>query len=115
LRPWLVFTVDDLEGTDVRNLRDEYLGSISDLAFDARSGEITYVIVARGGFLGIGEEHVAVPWGAFRATPGFNSLILDVSENRLEQAPMVDPDTFADDSAVSTQDEEVNRYWDQQS
>ena len=47
------FTVDDLTGTDVRNLKDEYLGSISDVAFDARNGSITYVIVARGGFLGI--------------------------------------------------------------
>jgi sporulation protein YlmC with PRC-barrel domain len=108
------FTVDDLTGTDVRNLEDEYLGSISDVAFDARSGSITYVIVARGGFLGIGENHVAVPWDIFRATPGLNTLILDVSENTLEQAPNVDPDTFADSSAMSSQDEQVNSYWEQQ-
>ncbi len=109
------FTVDDVTGTDIRNAQDEYLGSVSDVAFDPGSGAITYVIIARGGFLGIGQEHVAVPWNMFRATPGFNTLILNVSEDTLAAAPTVDPDTFADASAISTQDEQVNRFWEQQS
>lgn len=109
------FTVDDLTGTDVRNVQDEYLGSISDVAFDAQNGTITYVILARGGFLGIGEEYVAVPWNMFRATPGFNTMILDVPEATLAQAPTIDPANFGDSSAMATQDEQVNRFWEQQS
>lgn len=108
------FTVDDLTGTDVRNLKDEYLGSISDVAFDARNGSITYVIVARGGFLGIGQNHVAVPWNMFRATRGLNTLILDVSEDTLAEAPSVDPDTFTDSSTMGSQDQQINSYWEQQ-
>jgi len=108
-------TVDDVTGTDVRNPRDEYLGSISDVAFDARSGDITYVIIARGGFLGIGEDHVAVPWDMFRATPGLNTMILDVSESTLADAPTVDPDSFADPSSIASQDQAVEEYWSQQS
>ena len=109
------FTVDDVTGADIRNAQDEYLGSVSDVAFDPGSGAITYVIIARGGFLGIGQEHVAVPWSMFRSTPGFNTLILNVSADTLEAAPTVDPGSFADASTISNQDEQVNRFWEEQS
>jgi len=107
------FTVDDITGTDVRNLQDENLGSISDVLVDPNSGQISYAIVARGGFLGIGEDHVAVPWNQFRATPGLNTLVLDMSEEALESAPTVDPDTFADPATVTEQDQQVDQYWSQ--
>ena len=108
------FTVDDVTGTDVRNLQDEHLGSVSDVILDPSSGAITYAIVARGGFLGIGRDHVAVPWNAFRATPGLNTLVLNVPEDAMENAPTVDPDSFGDPTTVTQQDQEVDQYWRQQ-
>ncbi|RUT28084.1 PRC-barrel domain containing protein [Arsenicitalea aurantiaca] len=103
--------VDNITGTDVRNLQDENLGSVSDIVIDPRTGQVTYAVVARGGFLGFGEEHVAVPWNQFRATPGLNTLVLDVTTETLEQAPAVDPNTFGDPASFAQQDEQIGQFW----
>jgi sporulation protein YlmC with PRC-barrel domain len=102
-------TVDDVTGTDVRNLQDEHLGSVSDVIIDDNAGEIAYAVVARGGFLGIGEDHVAVPWQEFRLAPGLNTLVLDVPEQTIAEAPSVDPNTFG--GLASDQDREIETYW----
>lgn len=104
-------TVDELTGTDVRNPQDERLGSVSDVLLDPETGQISYLIVARGGFLGIGEESVAVPWERFRATPGVNTLVLDVPESDFENAPAVDLDTFGDPERRVEQNEQIDQYW----
>ncbi len=108
------FNVDDLTGTDVRNLNDESLGSVSDIIIDPATGEVSYAVVARGGFLGFGEDYVAVPWEQFRATPGLNTLVLNVTENAFGEAPTVDPDAFGDSAQLEQQNQQINDYWGQQ-
>lgn len=102
---------DDITGSDVRNLEDENLGSVSDLVIDPASGELTYVVVARGGFLGFGEDYVAVPWERFSATPGLNTLVLNMDPETLQDAPVIDPDTFGDPSTYSQQDQQIGQFW----
>ncbi len=104
-------TVDQLTGTDVRNLQDERLGSVSDVLLDPETGQVSYVIVARGGFLGIGEQSIAVPWGHFRATPGLNTLVIDAPESTFENAPSVDPETFGDPGQRTDQNRQIDEYW----
>jgi sporulation protein YlmC with PRC-barrel domain len=104
-------TIDDLTGTDVRNLEDEQLGTVTDVLLDAEAGDVSYVVVAHGGFFGIGEDRIAVPWDRFRATPGLNTLVLDVTEQDLEDAPSVDPETFGDPRQTAEQDREFEEYW----
>jgi len=50
-----------LEGVDVYNAADEKLGDISELIID-NSGKIQAVVVGVGGFLGLGERDVAIPF-----------------------------------------------------
>lgn len=103
--------VDDITGTDVRTPQDEHLGSVSDIVIDSRSGEVNYAVVARGGFLGFGEDYVAVPWNQFRATPGLNTLVLDVSPETLDQAPAIDPDTFGNPANYAQHNEQIGQFW----
>lgn len=104
-------TIDDLMGTDVRNLEDKELGTVTDVLLDPAAGDVSYVVVAHGGFFGVGEEKVAVPWERFRATPGLNTLVLDASEQQIEEAPGVNPETFGDPSQTAQQDREFDEYW----
>src|SRR3954447_22035279 len=48
-------------GLSVYNDNNESLGSISDLLTD-KSGNIKAVVIGVGGFLGVGEHLVAIPW-----------------------------------------------------
>jgi sporulation protein YlmC with PRC-barrel domain len=53
----------DLRGTRVYGANDENIGSINDVLVD-RQGQLVAVIVGVGGFLGIGQKDVAVPFQA---------------------------------------------------
>lgn len=50
-----------LDGLDVYNPNNEKIGNISELILD-RSGKIEAVVIGVGGFLGMGEHLVAVPF-----------------------------------------------------
>jgi hypothetical protein len=104
--------VDDITGTDIRNPQDEQLGTVDDVLV-APDGTILYLIVSRGGFLGIGEEHVAIPWDGLQAAPGLNTFVLEVDESVMEQAPTVDADRFAQPEGFEERRQVIDEYWQQ--
>ena len=93
-------TSEDVIGADIRNGRDEDLGEI-----DPRDGSIRYVVVSHGGFLGIGEDRVVVPWNLLRVSPGFNTFVLPVTEQAMEAAPRVE------DGGVTGSITQSEQYW----
>jgi sporulation protein YlmC with PRC-barrel domain len=55
-----------LLGMKVRGQDGQDLGKIEDVVFDTKTGKIHYAAVSMGGFLGIGDKLVAVPWNSFQ-------------------------------------------------
>ena len=86
--------VDDIKGKDVHNPKGDEIGVVEAVAIDADKGSIAYVVMSHGGFLGIGEKLVAVPWREFRMTRNSEALVLAVSEERLDKAPGFDDDNW---------------------
>jgi sporulation protein YlmC with PRC-barrel domain len=56
-----------LIGVDIYNNSGENVGEVNDLILD-NSGSVKAVIIGVGGFLGIGEKNVAVPFGEIKWT-----------------------------------------------
>ncbi len=54
-----------LDGVDVYNNGNEKVGDIADILLDS-SGKISAVVIGVGGFLGMGERYVAVPFEQIR-------------------------------------------------
>jgi hypothetical protein len=54
-----------LDGVDVYNDRNEKIGDISEVLLD-REGKVEAVVIGVGGFLGVGEHSVAVPFNALQ-------------------------------------------------
>ena len=79
-----------LIGTQVTNGADESLGEVNDVLL-AADGRLKAVVVGVGGFLGIAERDVAVPWEALGVNRDDEDqdlmLRLDVSREQLENAP----------------------------
>jgi hypothetical protein len=78
-----------LIGTQIYNAEHQSLGEINDVLL-AADGRLKAVVVGVGGFLGIGERDVAVPWPALQVSRDAEQdlvLRLEVSREQLEQAP----------------------------
>lgn len=69
------------------------------------------MIIARGGFLGIGRDYAAVPWQHFRATAALNALVLNVPKDALENAPQVYPNLGS--TAFEQARPQIDQYWQQ--
>jgi len=70
-----------LIGKEVRSSEGEKLGRIHDIVLTADLQSVSYVVVSRGGFLGIGNELHAAPWSAVRVGFG-DSYILPMTRDQ---------------------------------
>ncbi len=91
-----VVAAGDVTGNDVRNLKGEDLGTIKEVVLDASSGTVAYAVLSFGGFLGMGDKLFAVPWKALSLNADNGGFVLDVDEERLENAPGFDEDDWPD-------------------
>jgi sporulation protein YlmC with PRC-barrel domain len=76
-------------GQTIYNQADENLGDVNDLVI-SQNGQIDAVVIGVGGFLGIGEKNVAVPFTAIQAATdadGNMKLVAQFSKDDLSKAP----------------------------
>jgi sporulation protein YlmC with PRC-barrel domain len=80
--------ITDYYNQTVYDSHDNKIGTINDLLLD-KNGKVEAVMVGVGGFLGIGEKNVAVPFSAFKVADkdGSRYLILDTTKDALQSAP----------------------------
>lgn len=83
-----------LVGNDVYNRQDEDLGDIKEIMLDVPGGRISYAVLSHGGVLGMGEKLFAVPWEALTIDTENKRFTLDVTKDRLENAPGFDKDNW---------------------
>lgn len=109
-------------GADVQNASGEDIGDVRDLIFD-RTGRISTVVIGVGGFLGIGEKHIAVPFSALTYSVGKdNARVISIahSKEELKLAPAFKAiektrmDTVKD-KAVELKDQAAKRIEDMKS
>lgn len=76
-------------GSAVLNASGETIGDVHDLMFDA-SGRITSVLLGVGGFVGLGEKIVAMPFNAITIAVTENAvrtLTVHADKRKLQEAP----------------------------
>jgi sporulation protein YlmC with PRC-barrel domain len=81
-------TVTNWYKQSVYDPKDSKIGEIKDVLVD-KSGRISSLIVAVGGFLGAGEKDVAVPFDSVRATTKNNSkwyLVMNATKDSLKNS-----------------------------
>jgi hypothetical protein len=80
----------------VCNFSGEELGKVDEFVIDFDIGRIAYVVVAVGGFIGIGEKLFAVPWELFSIRADDHAFFLDVENQMLLDAPGFDKSRWPD-------------------
>jgi sporulation protein YlmC with PRC-barrel domain len=98
--------LSEIMDNDVVNHQGENLGSIDDLVVNEQ-GQLEYLILSRGGVLGIGANLIAIPLDAVSPqVTEDNELRINIDEATLDQAP-----TFA----AGDYPDFADRHWQQES
>ena len=90
----LILSSSSITGTNVYNARNEKLGDIKDIMIDTQRANISYAVLSVSDGL-FSNKYFAVPFEAMRFdTAGEEKIILDVSEDWLDNAPGFDKDNW---------------------
>jgi sporulation protein YlmC with PRC-barrel domain len=88
----------EIVGMNVTDAAGKSIGSINDLVVGMDSGKVRYAALSMGGFLGIGDKLLAVPWHAldcqYDADEKEYQLVLAVDEATLKKAPGFDQNNW---------------------
>lgn len=85
--------VSNIYSEAIYDPNEKKVGKIADLVLD-KSGRINAAILSVGGFLGMGDKDVAVPFDAIKVTEKSNKiwLTIDATKDALKAAPSVTMD-----------------------
>ncbi len=114
-----VMAASSLDSDRVISSDGNEVGKVKEIMLDVRGGRIAYVVMSSGGFLGIGDKLMAIPWGALTLDTDRKCFLLDVSSERVKTAPGFDKNQWpamADLSWARTVHEYYGRepYWQDQ-
>jgi len=79
-----------------------WVGRLEEIVLDVRTGCVRHVIVAVGGFLGIGRQRFAVPWSAVRPDARYCRAVIDLAQMRLTGVRIPNDDPWLRNRAAST-------------
>jgi sporulation protein YlmC with PRC-barrel domain len=94
---------NEMLGKSIENIQGQELGDVEDIIFD-NQGNITYIVLSRGGVLGVGVELVPIPFDGQRVTIRDDVIIMDIDQQRLEGPP-----TFGSREWEKLQDQEFQQ------
>ena len=85
--PHSLIASDRVEGTPVRRSNGDKIGTIERLMIDKLSGNVAYAVLSFGGFLGIGNKHLPIPWARLKYDRTLGAYQVDVTDEELKRAP----------------------------
>jgi hypothetical protein len=86
-QPHSLVASDRVEGTPVRRSDGSKIGTIRRLMIDKHSGNVAYAVLTFGGFLGVGQKHLPIPWARLKYERTLGAYQLDLTEEELNSAP----------------------------
>jgi hypothetical protein len=101
---------DRVEGTTVYDPQGNDIGTIKRLMIEKISGRVAYAVMSFGGFLGIGSEEHAIPWGKLTYDTRLGGYRTDITEAQLRGAPAFSRDPNRDWSD-RTQERQIHDHY----
>lgn len=102
-------TATSIIGDKIENPIGEKLGKVNDLMINIQSGEIEYVVIEFGSFLGVGGKLFAVPFRELKLKPDEHIFIYNREKEYLKKSPGFDKDHWPDTNDKYYED--VNLYY----
>ncbi|MHA3770813.1 PRC-barrel domain-containing protein [Verrucomicrobiota bacterium sgz303538] len=84
-----------LDDAKVFTTQGEQMGTIDDVLLDPKTGQVSFAVLGIGGWLGIGEKKVIVPWQLVRQdTQKPENFIVQADKEKLKGAPSFEGDKW---------------------
>jgi len=103
------YDATEIIGTQVKDSQGEEVGKIDDLVFD-EEGRISFAVIGYGGFLGMGQNLVAVPVNSLSNAEELRHFVLDATKEKIQAAPLFSKKTLDEPGWA----EGIHRYFGQQ-
>lgn len=87
-----VMAASTFEGDKILSTDGDEVGKVKEIMLDVKGGRLAYVVMSSGGFLGIGDKLLAVPWSALTVDTTRKCFLLALSSERVKNAPGFDKD-----------------------
>ena len=104
----------DVHNVQLVDANGEDLGDVQDMILDPQAGNITYVVWASGGFLGIGEDLTLIPFEKLswqtEADGEVSHFILNADQETLQGAPHI-ANLDELDTTVQGWDQDIQNFW----
>ena len=99
-----------VDGTAVYNRNGDSLGDVDHMMIDKYTGQVEYVVLSCGGFLGMGEEYSPLPWKSLTYDTNLGGYVIDADKAKLGSAPRFNASAHPNwsDRGYS---ERVDQYW----
>lgn len=85
-----------IKGEAIRNAQNDKVGKVDDLVFDATSGRSAFVVISFGGFLGINDTLVPLPWDMFQVGTDGKLFAGNITKDQLKNAPRFQKNDWAE-------------------
>jgi len=82
----VMLSSDTIIGTSVKNEKGQEVGKIERFHISPRYGVVMYAELSVGGFLGMGEKTIMVPWKTIEIARSGDSLVLNTSKDLLKKS-----------------------------
>ncbi len=105
----LPMRVSEMLKSVVENRHKEKLGKIQDFMVGV-DGRLKYAILSHGGFLGIGDVLIPVPYDALMTGDEKGTAVLDIDKPTLEKALNFENKTWPDFTSAEWE-EKIDRYF----
>ncbi|SAL02912.1 PRC-barrel domain-containing protein [Caballeronia ptereochthonis] len=89
-----VMAASTLDGNSVLSTDGDDVGTIKQIMLDVTSGRVAYAVLSSGGFLGIGDKLLAIPWGALTLDTDNKCFRLAATSDQIRNAPGFDKDSW---------------------
>lgn len=80
---------------NVYNAEGKRIGAVVDL-IGSIDGKVNFVVLSHGGFLGIGDKLIPIPWSAIKPGDKQDTLVIGMTKKELEEAPNFSIDKWPD-------------------
>ena len=101
--------VSEILKTIVENRHGEKLGTIQDFIVGV-DGRLKYAILSHGGFLGIGDVLIPIPFDSLMAGREKGTVVLDIDKQTLEKSLNFETKTWPDFTSAEWE-EKIDRYF----